>query len=135
MRDMRGRDMVGGLYGDDTRSSINVVRCSGRCAARAAAIQARDGPAPVYTAGSSGDVAAFRSKDRDRSCPSAHFCLVDEQKERLCRCWQVSGVRDELERDKLRSLQVKLKPKRNPRFVSTQTVMMLSQGQTWDIES
>jgi hypothetical protein len=35
----------------------------------------------------------------------------------------------------LRSLQVKLKPKRNPRFVSTQTVMMLSQGQTWDIES
>lgn len=67
MRDMRGRDMVGGLYGDDgddKGSLINVVRCLGGCVVCAAAIEARDGLVPVYTAASNGDFAAFRS---DRS--------------------------------------------------------------------
>lgn len=105
---------------------------SGRSAACATAIEARDGPAPVYTAASNGGFAAFRS---DRSCPSANFCLVEEQQGRLCSCRQVNGVQGELERDKLRPLRVKMKPKRNPRFASTETLMMLSQGQTSGVES
>jgi hypothetical protein len=99
------------LYVDEAGYSINAVRYSGRCVACAAAIEARDRPAPVYTAASDSDFAASRSKEIEVVLQRACCLLEDKRYLKFCRSLRVSRVRIGLECGKLRSLRVKLMPK------------------------